>query len=1124
MALLMRDARHSIANAEMALFTKGKLQQRDQPIVSPPISPPMSTDEDTLAGVEALLSRYENHRPLEVSFVSSAGSRRGSVATSLSNLDSLEGLLTDNMLGGYRSSQHDLPAPSSIGPPQKASFLARAKFFYDKYRLRNYAPFILLFLYSLMGAFIFHILEFDYEMELIHEEKQKIRLLRNATYTALYEELLRRNPSNHDHFHKASEILAKHELRLQEVKLPEHIGWDMWGAMFYVGALITTIGYGNIAPRTDLGRAFSVVYALVGIPLVLAILSQFGRTLTNVVSELWQKYRQRVKKARSRIWSKAKGAPLPTEKRRNTILDLETGNIPRDLISAAEEGDLEELEESRTIPIWLALLICVTWICACAGLFQIWERHWSYFTSLYFFFISLSTIGLGDIVPEHPRMLILMFWLVIIGLSIVSMLLSVIQIKMEEWLYNLMIRMQKEYQHALETGDLVDRSQILEKMMDNQPWFMKNFGPQLISEKQADVLERKAEQYDRVMREVNNKNVQTEGPIVDTREAQCEQARLESMGCSPKTDQAFTTCDEVSQALIGDQSLAEYSAAEDESLAQDLQLVSACEQTSIADQFSLGVQTSQKDDHNMVKKPSSMNENSSQTEIAQFQIDEIVLRLHKIQEERAKISVGITKAAILLEMLEKETQCDLLAPALLDAEILTEVMHEVAHGNLGKISVQKAEAGVSTESEFMRDQGVRTDSSMGMWCRGTQAGLPAHRDMCISTSRSGTGSPYSSTPQRDQTTLTDSGIMMSRTSATVRSPSPRMGTSSVAVQCSPCTQSHSTLTEMLHLQSRSMETLPIQSETESREVQTAKEVQDEGTDVSGIVLTDNCGTQSEDPDNEDRSMITDMPTKRDRSMETEQKSSAVHDEFTQTDTENPYVAGHMGAMSSSLPMSMSYSASVMMSISTQCSPPDSPTSTLKNYGKPSTSRLHENEENEHSDQNRIDDGQPKRELSRQEVIIQTDDSYLKIARRLDDYRTNNNKSSLLPVCAARPMSPSQSPSRDSGPDRPSERRGYYMDVRSSTRLLNPRRLNTLEQEDEPTSHALTVSEKKARSTSPAPRGRGNRRGVSRQPSLPVGIPRGRVSDFVAAHERGIPNPATTRRTPIQIIRQFSFCE
>ena len=44
--------------------------------------------------------------------------------------------------------------------------------------------------------------------------------------------------------------------------------------------------------------------------------------------------------------------------------------------------------------------------------------------------------------PDHPRMMIINFWLVIIGLSLVSMLLSVIQIKIEEWLYQMMIRIQ----------------------------------------------------------------------------------------------------------------------------------------------------------------------------------------------------------------------------------------------------------------------------------------------------------------------------------------------------------------------------------------------------------------------------------------------------------------------------------------------------------------------------------------------------------------------------------------------------------------------------------------------------------------------------------------------------------
>ncbi|VDO40644.1 unnamed protein product [Haemonchus placei] len=277
--------------------------------------------------------------------------------------------------------------------------LLKAKYYYDRYNCRYFAPFLLLFIYSLLGAWIFYLVEYENEVEMKLKESKDLDRLRHHSFLRFL-----------DLFQTKRDLLLWYEKELEKVKLPEALEWDMWGALFYVGTIFTTIGYGNIVPRTITGRALSVVYAMIGIPLVLAILSRFGQFLEHTITRAWLKHREKFKRAHKKTKKYLTSFPF------------------------------ESL--FRTIPIWLALLFCISWICACAALFLIWEKRWTFFTSLYFFFISLSTIGLGDVVPDHPHMLILMFWLVIIGLSIVSMLLTVIQIKFEECLYNFMIRMQ----------------------------------------------------------------------------------------------------------------------------------------------------------------------------------------------------------------------------------------------------------------------------------------------------------------------------------------------------------------------------------------------------------------------------------------------------------------------------------------------------------------------------------------------------------------------------------------------------------------------------------------------------------------------------------------------------------
>lgn len=94
------------------------------------------------------------------------------------------------------------------------------------------------------------------------------------------------------------------------------------------------------------------------------------------------------------------------------------------------------------LPIPIAIFVVIAWIFICSATFCIWENDWDYFIAFYFFFISLrqsysyrigklefSTIGLGDITPTQPKYLLMLFIYIIIGLSLVSMCINLIQVQ-----------------------------------------------------------------------------------------------------------------------------------------------------------------------------------------------------------------------------------------------------------------------------------------------------------------------------------------------------------------------------------------------------------------------------------------------------------------------------------------------------------------------------------------------------------------------------------------------------------------------------------------------------------------------------------------------------------------------
>ncbi|XP_022171044.1 uncharacterized protein LOC111034234 [Myzus persicae] len=55
--------------------------------------------------------------------------------------------------------------------------------------------------------------------------------------------------------------------------------WNMATSFLYCLSILTTIGYGNITPKTAIGKMVTMVYALIGIPLMLVYLSSIGGLL-----------------------------------------------------------------------------------------------------------------------------------------------------------------------------------------------------------------------------------------------------------------------------------------------------------------------------------------------------------------------------------------------------------------------------------------------------------------------------------------------------------------------------------------------------------------------------------------------------------------------------------------------------------------------------------------------------------------------------------------------------------------------------------------------------------------------------------------------------------------------------
>lgn len=83
--------------------------------------------------------------------------------------------------------------------------------------------------------------------------------------------------------------------------------------------------------------------------------------------------------------------------------------------------------ESLDMPLYIVVLLVLAYISCAAALLPIWEEELDFENAFYFCFITLTTIGFGDIALQHPHFFMFFSIYILIGMEILCIAFRLVQ-------------------------------------------------------------------------------------------------------------------------------------------------------------------------------------------------------------------------------------------------------------------------------------------------------------------------------------------------------------------------------------------------------------------------------------------------------------------------------------------------------------------------------------------------------------------------------------------------------------------------------------------------------------------------------------------------------------------------
>ena len=179
-------------------------------------------------------------------------------------------------------------------------------------------------------------------------------------------------------------------------------------------------------PVTDKGKILFIIYSAVGIPICLAVLIELGKAMTRAMKLLAVGVRFLY---HCSCWKRTP----------HTEIEVESAGLKmrRDTVQAYA------IDDTFNVSITLAVFVSIAYILL-GAIIYVKTEQWTYIDSLYFTFVSVSTIGLGDLIPNNGSIFIESCLYILIGLALIAMTANLAMEKIDE-----------QMQHAAENTEWV---------------------------------------------------------------------------------------------------------------------------------------------------------------------------------------------------------------------------------------------------------------------------------------------------------------------------------------------------------------------------------------------------------------------------------------------------------------------------------------------------------------------------------------------------------------------------------------------------------------------------------------------------------------------------------------------